>query len=132
MLVLVAALALGLGLQHLVAVRLAAIQALARSDVLAARAELAALFRVGGIALFGTTGALGIALAAASRRAIRSEVFPPPGVWSWPDARVITGPKALRLASVSLALAVLLVACSAAGGGLAWYMAAKLLACRAP
>jgi hypothetical protein len=132
LLALAVAVALGLLLQRLLAERLEAIQSLARDDVVAARAKLATLFRVGGSALFGMTGAVGMALVQASRRAIRLEQFPPPGSWSLPPARRVTGPRARRLALVSLALAAVLVLASAAGAALSWSMAARLLACRAP
>ncbi len=130
-LVVAAALAVGLLLQRGLAARLEAIRVLSQTDMLAARAELAFVLQVVAVAVFGSTGMLGVALIAASWRAIRLEHFPPPGAWSWRSARVVTGPRARRLALVSLALAAALVLCSAAGGALTWYMAAVLLACKA-
>jgi hypothetical protein len=104
-LALAASLALGLVLQQQLAERLAAIDALARQDLLRARGELAFLLRAVGCGVFGLTGAVGVALIAASRRAIAVGQFPPPGVWSFGRGRP--------------------------GAGLTWWMAAVLLACRA-
>ncbi len=126
------AIGLGLWLQGLVAARLEAIQALADEDVVRARAELAGLLRIGGTLLFGMTGVTGLSIVAASRRALASGRFPPPGLWSWGASRVVTGPHARRLARGGVVLGSLLVACSLAAGGLTWHMAAVLLACRAP
>jgi hypothetical protein len=126
------AVALGLVLEHALSARLAAIETLSRHDVLRARAELAFVLRGVAAGLFGLTTALGVLLMGASRRALAMGCFPPPGRWSWSGSRVVTGPRALRLARVSLALAGALVACSLAGGSLLWYLAARLLACRAP
>ncbi|HXK25563.1 MAG TPA: hypothetical protein VMS55_23040 [Myxococcota bacterium] len=129
--VLAAAVALGLLLQRVVAARLDEIQALSAQDVIRARAELATLLRVGGALLFGFTAATGLAIVASSRRALATGRFPPPGFWSWGTRRVTTGPRARTLARTSLVLGTMLVACSAAGGGLVWYMASVLLACKA-
>ena len=98
------AVALGLILQRVVAGRLEEIQALASEDVLRARAELAALLRIGGASLFGFVAATGLAIGASARR---------------------------TRARAGLVLGAILIACSAAGGGLVWYMASVLLACRA-
>jgi hypothetical protein len=125
------AVVLGLLLQRVVAARLDEIQALSSRDVLRARAELAALLRVGGALLFGFVAATGIAIAMSARRALATGQFPPPGVWSWGARRVVTGPRAHALARISLVLGALLVACSAAAGGLVWYTASVLLACSA-
>ena len=125
------AVALGLILQRVVAARLQEIQALASQDVIRARAELAALLRVGGALLFGFIAATGLAIVASARRALATGQFPPPGIWSWGTRRVTTGPRARTLARTSLVLGAMLVACSAAGGGLVWYVASVLLACRA-
>src|SRR5262245_47394511 len=128
---LAAAIAIGLALQGVVRGELAALEKRAETDVIAARAELAGWLRVGGALLFGLTGAIGVSIVLSSRRSLREERFPAPGVWSWGGARAVTGPAARRFASVGLALGTLLVVCSALAGGLTWYMAATLLACRA-
>lgn len=126
------AVALGLALQQVVAARLAAIQALARTDMLAARAELAVVFRVAAVALFAGIGGLGAAIVLSSRRALAEGRFPPSGALAFGRARqAATGAPALRLARIGIALGALLVACSAAAGGLLWHMAQVLLACRA-
>jgi hypothetical protein len=130
--VLAGAVALGLGLQSVVADRLAEIQALAGVDVVRARGELATLLRIGGALLFGLTGVTGLSIVASSRRALRAERFPPPGVWSWGAAHIVSGPRARTYARFGVALGAVLLACSLAGGGLTWYMAAVLVACRAP
>ena len=129
--VLAAAVALGLLLQRVVGARLAQIDALAAEDVIRARAEFASLLRVGGTLLFGLTGATGLAILASSRRALAVGRFPPPGIWSWGAARVVTGPRAATLSRTGLWLGALLLLCSLAGGGLVWYLASVLLACRA-
>jgi hypothetical protein len=129
--VLAGAVAAGLALQGVVAARLAEIQALAAEDVLRARAELAGLLRVGGALLFGLTTAVGVSIAASSRRALAEGRFPPSGIWSWGATRVATGPQAAALARVGLGLGALLVVCSLVAGALTWYLAAVLLACRA-
>lgn len=131
LLVLAGAIGAGLGLQQLLATRLEAIEALARDDVVAARAELAALLRVVGALVFGATAAAGVSMLLACRRALDAERFPPPGPWSFGAVRIATGPRARRLARVGMALAVALVGLSAAGGGLMWMLGARLLACRA-
>jgi hypothetical protein len=131
LLALALAVALGLILQRVVAGRLDEIQALASQDVIRARAELASLLRVGGASLFGFVAATGLAIVASARRALATGQFPPPGIWSWGTRRVTTGPRARTLARASLVLGATLVACSAAAGGLVWYVASVLLACRA-
>jgi len=128
-LVLAVAIVLGVALQQVLKARLSEIQALAKSDVIRARGELASLLRAGGGGFFGVTTALGFMLINASRRAIREERFPPPGM-SWGATRVFTGPQGRRIALVSLAIAITLVICSLAGLALVWHMAAALLACR--
>lgn len=107
LLVLSGAVALGLVLQDALRARLDAIAALSERDMLAARAQLALLFRVVGTLVFGTTCALGVAIAQKSRHRR--------------DARERLG------VAVGLALIVL----SAAAFALIWYMAAVLAACRA-
>lgn len=124
--------ALGLALQSVVSAHLESIQALARHDAVQARAELAFLLRAVAIGVFGLTGALGVVMIASCRRAIEAGRYPPPGAWSFGSQGVVTGPRALLLARVNMALAVTLIACSLAGGALTWYAAARLLACRAP
>jgi hypothetical protein len=131
LLVLAGAVGAGLVLQQLLATRLEAIEALARDDVVAARAELAGLLRVVGALVFGATAAAGVSILLACRRALEAEQFPPPGPWSFGSVRIATGPRARRLARVGMALAVALVGLSAAGGGLMWMLGARLLACRA-
>ena len=129
--VLAGAICLGLVLQHLLALRLEELDALARTDVLRARAELATLMQVIAVLVFGLTAALGVSLVVSCRRAVAEERFPPPGVWSWGARRVVSGAAARRLARLGVALGALLFAASAAGGGLLWYMAAVVRACRA-
>jgi hypothetical protein len=130
--VLGAAVALGLALQHALAQRLTRIDALAKTDLIAARAELARICEVASVSVFGLTGAVGVMVVFACRRSLALNQFPPPGSWSWGRARaVVTGPRARTLAHFGLALGVTLVAASAAGGGLLWYMARVLRACRA-
>ena len=107
LLVLAGAVALGLVLQDVLRARLDAIAALSERDMLAARAELALVFRVVGTLVFGVTFALGVAIAQSSRRRR--------------DARERLG------VAVGLALVVL----SAAAFALIWYAAAVLEACRA-
>jgi hypothetical protein len=132
LLVVAGAVALGLALQQVLAARLAALQELAETDVLAARRELAFVFRAVAIGLFGLTGGLGIAIVLSCRRALAEGRFPPSGALAWGRARaVVTGPRAQRLAQTGLVLGALLVLCSAAGGGLLWWMARTLLLCRA-
>jgi hypothetical protein len=121
----------GLLANHAVQLHLAALQELARTDPIAARTQLAMEVRLGGLALFVLTGAFGAALVPASVRAARDERFPPPGVWSTGATRLLTGTPARRAAWVGAALGVLLVACSLAGGWLAWEIGSRLLACRA-
>jgi hypothetical protein len=87
--------------------RLDGIAALAEREMLAARAELALVFRVVGTLVFGLTGALGVAIASSSR--------------PMRDTRERLG------VGVGIALFVL----SATGLALIWYMAAVLAACRA-
>jgi hypothetical protein len=129
-LLLAVAIALGLALEQVLAARLTEIQALAQKDVIHARAEFASLLRVGGCGFFGLTTALGFLLINASRRAIREERFPPPGMLSWGATRVVTGPLGRRIALASLAIAIALVICSLAAAALAWHLAAVLLACK--
>jgi hypothetical protein len=126
------ALGLGLVLQQLLSDRLAAIQALSRHDVVQARRELAFVLRAAAIGVFGWTGLVGVMMIACCRRAVAAGRFPPPGPWSWGAMRVVTGARALTLARLGRALGYALVLCSLAGGSLTWYMAAQLLACRAP
>lgn len=126
------AVAAGLALQHVLAARLASIDALAKTDLLAARAQLALIFEVASVSVFGATGAVGVMIAFACRRSLALQQFPPPGRWSWGSAPgVVTGSRAQRLARIGIALGATLVLASAAGGGLLWYMAAVLRACRA-
>ena len=126
------AIAAGLALQHVLSARLASIDALAKTDLLAARAELARIFEIASVAVFGLTGAVGVMIVLSCRRSLALQQFPPPGRWSWGSARaVVTGPRARSLARVGMALGVTLVLASAAGGGLMWYMAQVLRACRA-
>lgn len=131
LLVLAAAVALGLLLQGVLTARLEALEELAKRDVLAARATLAAWLRIGGAALFGSTGAVGISIGFSSCRAIGEGRFPPSGIWSFGAARVVEGPQARTFGSIGIALGALLFLASAAAAALTWYMAAVLLACRA-
>ena len=81
-LVLIAAVAIGLALQSLVASHLGAIQRRADSDLLGARAELAFVLQVVAVGLFGSIAALGVWMTVASRRALVLRRFPPPGAWA--------------------------------------------------
>jgi hypothetical protein len=129
---LVVAVGLGLVLQNVLTARLASIDALAKTDLLAARAQLARVFEIAGVCVFGLTGAIGVMVISSSRRSLALEQFPPPGRWSWGSRRaVLTGKRARTFAQVGIGLGVTLVLASAAGGGLLWYMAAVLRACRA-
>ena len=111
---------------------MASLQALARTDVLAARAKLATLFRAMALGLFPLTGAIGVFLAGACRRSFAIDRFPPPGSGAfWQGGRTFTGPAARRVATAMLVLSILLVVCSIAGGALSWWIADRLLACRA-
>lgn len=125
------AVVLGLALQHVLRSRLDEIQALATHDVVRARAEFAGILHTVAVGVFGTTGALGFAIFASSRRAMREERFPPSGPWSWGSARVVSGPRARTMARVGMGLALALVLLSFAGAALTWYVASVLLACRA-
>jgi hypothetical protein len=125
-------LVLGLLAERALTARLAEIQALSATDMIRARAELAALLRVGSACLFGLTGATGLSIVLSSRRALAEGRFPPSGVWSWGAVQVLTGARARTFARVARVLGALVIVCSAAGAALAWHMAAVLLACRAP
>ena len=125
------AVALGLALQRVLGARLEEIEALAAHDVVAARLELAFLLRVASSLVFGMTAAVGAGMLASSRKALAAGVFPPPGVWSWGARRTVGGPRARTLARVSIALGTLLISCSVAGLALVFYMAERLLACKA-
>ncbi|HSD27694.1 MAG TPA: hypothetical protein VLL75_10360 [Vicinamibacteria bacterium] len=129
--VIAGAIGAGLCLQQVLAARLEAIDALSRQDLLAARAELATLLRVVGVLVFGMTGSVGISMLLASRKALEAGQFPPPGAWSWGAARITRGERARTLARVGMALGVAVAGCSAAGGWMMWFLAARLLACRA-
>jgi hypothetical protein len=121
----------GLLLNQLVQDHLAALQELARTDPIAARARLATEFRIGGIGLFVLTGLLGASLIAAARHARRDERFPPAGIWSWGATRILTGTAARHAAVVGFVLGVGLIVCSLAGAALSWEIGTRLLACRA-
>jgi hypothetical protein len=125
------AVALGLALQQVLRTQLDEIQALAAHDVIRARAELAGIFRAVAVGVFGMTGALGIAIFASGRRALREGRFPPSGAWSWGAARVVSGSRARTMARAAMGLAIALFVLSVAGGVLSWYVASVLLACRA-
>jgi hypothetical protein len=129
--VLAGAVGVGLWLQRVLMLRLEALDELAKTDVLRARAELATLLQVLAVLVFGLTAALGASIAVSCRRAIAEERFPPPGVWSWGSRRVMTGPAARRMAQIGVGLGAAIFAASAAGGGLLWYMAVVVRACRA-
>ena len=125
------AVVVGLALQHVLRARLDEIQALASHDVIRARAELAGILRAVAVGVFGSTGALGIAIFASGRRGLREDRFPPSGVWSWRAGRIVTGARARTMARAAVGLGLALVLLSFAGGALTWYMASVLLACRA-
>lgn len=131
LLVLAGAVALGLVLQQLLSERLEAIVDHSHRDLLAARAELAGLLQAVGLPVFGLTAALGATMAWTCRQPSRALRFPPPGLLSFGGRSFVSGPLAPTLTRIGLALGVLLVAASLAAGGLVWYMAAVLLACRA-
>jgi hypothetical protein len=131
LLLLAGAVALGLLLQQVLSARLEAIVVHSKSDMIAARAELALLIRAVGLIVFGMTAALGAAIAWSCRSPRTAERWPPPGVLSYGQRRVVNGPMARTLTGVGLALGLLLLAASAAGAGLVWYVGAVLLACRA-
>jgi hypothetical protein len=131
LLLLAGAVALGLLLQQVLSARLEAIVVHSKSDMIAARAELALLIRAVGLIVFGMTGSLGAAIAGSCRSPRTAERWPPPGVLSYGGRRVVTGPMARTLTGVGLALGLGLLAASAAGAGLVWYVGAVLLACRA-
>lgn len=131
-LVLTIAILLGFCLQRWLAARIGAIQDLAATDVFAARRELAFLLQIAAVTLLGVVGGLGLAIVAASRRALATGRFPPSGWLGWGSTReVVTGPRARRLAAMSIVLGALLAVCSTAGAGLMWWMARTLLLCRA-
>jgi hypothetical protein len=129
--VLAGAIALGLALQGVVGARLAEIQELAERDVVAARQQLGAILRVVAIGLFGGLTALGGWMAWASWRSLADGVFPPRGAWGFGSAGRLEGAAARRAAGAMLGLAIALAVLSLVGGGLTWYMAATLIACRA-
>ncbi len=129
--IVVAAVAIGLVLNHVLQRHLATLQTLAQTDPIAARAQLALEMRIGGLALFAVTAALGLSIVLASRRTLQILEFPPPGIWSWGAARRVSGPAARPLGWVGIALGAALVVCSVAGGALSWEMGTRLLACRA-
>jgi hypothetical protein len=129
--VLVGAMVLGLVLNHFVQRHLAALQVLAATDAIAARAQLATEIRIGGLGLFTLTALLGASLIATSRRSARELRFPPTGLWGWGATRIVTGPRARRLAFVGMILGALLIACSLTGAAVSWRMGTVLLTCRA-
>jgi hypothetical protein len=131
LLILAAAVAVGLALQRVLAARLEAIVELSHRDMLAARAELAHLFQLVGTAVFGLTGALGVAFAWSCRKPAEARQFPPPGLLSYGAHRLTTGPRAQMLTRIGFGVGVALFAASLAAGALIWYAAAVLLACRA-
>ena len=125
------AIAVGLALHQVLSVYLAQIGEDSKTDLLGARRELARVFELLGLGVFGLTGATGVAMVLACRRAAERAEFPPPGMWSVGGARRVTGPRAQLLARVGMGLGAAVVAASAAGGGLAFYAASVLRACRA-
>jgi len=103
LLVVAGAIALGLALQQVVTARLAAIQELSQTDVIAARRELAFVFRVAAVALVGGIGGLGVAIAHSCRRARAEGRFPPSGTLAFGRARnVVTGPESVAKLYVGL------------------------------
>jgi hypothetical protein len=129
--ILCAVIAFGLVGQHLLGAYLARIEELSHTNVLEARAALALVFEVVSVSVFGLTGLTGVTLLLALRRGFAVGQFPPPGMWSWGARRTFTGPAARRLSQLGVVLAICLVLASCAGGGLTWYMASVLRACRA-
>lgn len=131
LLVMAGALLAGLVLNQLGQHHLAFLEAWAASDPIGARHRLAWEIRIGGLGIFTTIFALGCAFVATAMRALRTDRFPPPGVFSIGTVRVVTGPAARFAAAVVVVLAVLLMACAGLGGWLSWEMGARLIACRA-
>jgi len=101
------AIALGLLLQAVLRARLDEIAELSRRDMLAARAEIALVFRIVGSLVFGVTATLGVAITTSSRQA------------SDPRVRLRTP------------FGVAIIGLSLAGLAIVWYAAAVLAACRA-
>ncbi len=129
--VLAGAAALGLVLQAVLTARLETIAALADSDVLAARRDLAFLMRVIALPVLALTAGLGVAIAHSCRRALAEGRFPPTGGRAWGrTAQVMTGSHALRVARLGIGLGAALFVCSVAAGGLLWWMTYVLLLCR--
>lgn len=130
--VVLGAIALGLVAQQLLSEYLWKIHELSRTDLLQARAALARVLEIASVVVFGLTGSVGVAMLRSARRSLALERFPVSDLWSWGSRRApVTGPRALALARVGLALAIALILASCAGGALTWYMAAVLRACRA-
>jgi hypothetical protein len=131
LIVLAAAIAVGLVLQQALGAQLEAIVARAEHDRLAARAELGRWIRAVTTGACGLTAALGLALAHACRNPAAAEHFPPPGLFALGARRTLTGPRARALTRIGLVLGVLLSLVSLGGVALGWYVASVLLACRA-
>ena len=128
----IAAVVLGLVAQRLLSTYLWQIQELAETNVLQARAALALVLEIASVVVFGLTGSVGVGILFSSRRSLALEQFPVSDLWSFGSRRrPVTGPRARRLAQLGIALAVLLILASCAGGALTWYIAAVLRACRA-
>jgi len=128
------AVAVGLFLERRLEARLQELDALGHrsyADLLIARKELARLLQRLAVAVFGATAAVGVAAIAACLKSLRLGVFPAPGTWSWALRHKLTGRQAVLAARVGMGLGATLVLVSAAGGGLLWYMAAVVRACRA-
>jgi hypothetical protein len=131
LLVIAGALACGIALQAPVTRYLESLQALAATDPAQARAELAAIFRFPMLGLFAATGALGVHLFAASRRARQLGIFPPPGRLFAGSTRRFEGDAARRVARFLIAISAVLVVASLAGAFVSWQIAEQLIACRA-
>lgn len=125
------AVVLGLVSNRVVQGHLATLQALAATDPIAARSQLAIEFRVGGIGLFAVTALLGAAIIATARGAMRELRFPPTGMWSWGGARTVTGPGVRPVAFFAAFLGAVLILCSLGGAALSWEIGTRLLTCRA-
>jgi hypothetical protein len=130
--VIVAAIALGLVAQHLLAEYLWQIEELSQTNLLEARALLARVLEVASVVVFGLTASLGVTLLVSMRRSFALARFPVSDLWSFGSRRQpVDGPQARAWARVGMALAIALILASCAGGALSWYIAAVLRACRA-
>jgi len=128
----IAAVVLGLVLHRVLRGHLAALEHVAAVDPFGARRQLAGEVRIGGLALFGLTAALGSWFVVLSLRARHAGQFPPPNASLWTAARrTFTGAASRRMAAVGIALGAVLVGASVVGAAIVWKMAQALVACQA-